>query len=184
MEKQSLSEFIKSEKYQPYNKKAMTAIETWFPDKFWDRIVIILMTILSYLAKLKATVLGYFMPIQGVAHALFFLFCADILFGWLQDRKKNGAKFKVSKIWDKTVPRMAVVTVMLVGAFMIDNETGQKWVETTDFVTFFFGWLLIHSIWKNGVELTGWKGLELFGKVLKRKFNYKTGLDIKDEDIN
>lgn len=144
----------------------------WFPQKVGEIIVTVFLSLV-----------GYFSPIKGVAHALLVLFIADIFFGYLRDRKLNKAKFRVSIIWEKTVPRMALVFVVILAAFMIDKETGQDWIHTPEVIGWFFGWLLIMSIAKNGYDLTRWGAFSLFGDFIKSRFKKETGIDInKDGD--
>ena len=154
-------------------KKMINTIYVWFPHRLWDKIVVAFIS-----------VLGYFSPIKGMTHLMIGLFVVDILFGWWKDKKLNGAKFQPSIVWEKTAPRMAIVVILLVGSYMLDEKTGQGFVSTTRIICWVFGALLLHSIAINGYYITGWKALALLGKFTQRKIEKDTGIKITEEDIN
>jgi len=127
--------------------------------------------------------IGYFSPIKDITHMVLIFFFIDIIYGWRADKKLNGASFSPRKVWDKTVPRMMLTLVILLGAFVLDRETGQNFVHTYKIVGWFISALLLISIAKNGYLITNWGALNVIGKILKKKVEKESGIEITEKDL-
>ena len=147
-------------------------IHSWYPDSIWGKILTALIGLI-----------GYFSPIKDITLMLLLFFFADIAFGYWKAKKVHNAPFAPRIIWDKTVPRMLVVVVLLIGSFALDETNGQTYVATHKLVGWFFGALLLYSIGENGYYITGWRALALFAKFAKKQIEDKTGVEINENDL-
>lgn len=154
-------------------RKMIALISSWFPSSAWGKMLTVFIGIL-----------GYFTPIKDVTFMLLLFFFMDIVFGYWKARKMTKAPFKPRIIWDKTVPRMVVVVVLLIGSFSLDEINQQTYIATHKLVGWFFGALLLYSIAENGYYITEWRALALFAKFAKKQIEGKTGMDIDEEDLS
>lgn len=132
--------------------------------------------------------IGYFTPIKNIEHVMLMFFGIDIIYGYLASKKiakKLGKKpmFSTKIIWEKTVPRATLSTVLLLGAYMIDKETHQEWIHFDSIIGWFICGLLLVSILENGYIVTEWRTIPLLDKMLKNKIEKQTGIKLdKIED--
>ena len=136
----------------------------------------------DFLVASLMSIAGYFSPLKDIAHMLIFFFLLDVLWGWLADKKKNNARFKPSIVWNKTVPRMALSILLLIACFMLDDRTDQHWVSIYKIVGWFIASLLIISITRNGVIVTGWKPLSGIEDIFVNKVEKQTGIKMKKNE--
>ena len=148
---------------------------------FWDYMKDKSLLISEKAFAAITTVLGYLSPIKHIAHMMLVFFIIDIYYGWRADRKKNGSKFKPSIVWEKSVPRMTLSIILLVGAFMLDTETNQTLISTYKLVGWFISALLLVSIARNGYIVTEWKVIKQLGILLQGKIKDKTGIDVNEK---
>jgi len=139
--------------------------------------------ICEILVFLLSSFVGYFSPLKDVVHMVLILFFVDVIYGWLAARKLRGESFKPSIVWKKTMPRVLLSLVLLILAYIIDKETGQKWVNTTSILGWGMSGLLFLSIAKNGYIVTNWKSIPLLEKWVEDKIEKETGVQIKEEDV-
>ena len=145
----------------------------------WNKII-------DWLAASVMSIIGYLSPIKDIAHMLVIFFLLDVLWGWLADRKLNNAPFKPSKVWNKTIPRMALAIVLLIACYMLDDRTDQHWISIYKVVGWFIASLLIISITRNGIIVTNWKPLGVIENIFKNRIEKQTGvkIDLSDDETN
>lgn len=136
----------------------------------------------EWLAAVFISAMGYLSPIKNIAHMMLFLFFLDIIYGWLAARKLRNEKFRPAIIWKKTVPRIMLSIVLLIGAFMLDKETGQDFISIYRILGWFISALLLFSITKNGYIVTNWDAIPLIGKFIENKIEQQTGVELPDEN--
>lgn len=140
----------------------------------------------SFWETVMATIIsciGYFSPIKNITHMVLLFFFIDIIYGWLRDRKINKAKFSPRIIWDKTVPRITLTIIILMGSFMLDQNTGQEWVSIYKTLGWFISALLLFSIAKNGYVVTGWNVFRLMRKAVNKKIKDEAGIELEKEEL-
>lgn len=143
-----------------------------FLSSFYDFVVAIFLTIF-----------GYLLPIKNMAHLVLFFFFLDIIYGWLADKKQNGSKFKPAIVWAKTVPRIVLTILLLIMAFLLDEVSGQEYIQTYKVVGWFICSLLFLSILKNGYVVTQWNAIPLIGKLIEKRIEKQTDTDISESKI-
>jgi hypothetical protein len=127
--------------------------------------------------------IGYFSPIHDMVHVVLFFFFVDVIYGWRAAKKVNNARFQPALVWKKTMPRVLLSLVLLMLAYILDNETGQTWVNTSAIIGWAISGLLFLSILKNGYIVTNWRPFDLLGKTARHKIKHETGITIKDSDV-
>ena len=149
----------------------------------------------DWLIAIFISLVGYLSPLKEIAHMMLFFFLVDVIYGWLADRKLNNGeidpetrqiirvKFQPNKVWNKTVPRIILSIILLICAFMLDTNTDQEYVSIYKIGGWVISSLLIVSIAKNGYIVTKWEAIPFLGKMLQKKFNDQTGMEINDENI-
>lgn len=140
-------------------------------------------SICDFLAAIFLTIIGYLLPLKNMAHLVLFFFFLDIIYGWLADRKLNGSKFKPAIVWAKTVPRIVLTILLLIMAYLLDEVSGQEYIQTYKVVGWFICSLLFLSILKNGYTVTQWNAIPLIGKLIEKRIEKQTDTDISESKI-
>lgn len=154
-------------------------------ETIWQWLLNTVQTICDKLVFLFVSIVGYLSPIEHIAHVVLLFFFIDVIYGWLADRKKTGAKFQPKIVWAKTMPRVLFSIILLVITFLWDEETHQRWIETHLVVGWIINALLLLSILKNGYVVTNWSVIPIIGDALAKKVEKETGSKImKDEDTD
>lgn len=137
------------------------------------------------------TLVGYFSPVKDTVHFMIGLFIIDVIYGWRVDRKlnkynkeKNYGRFDPMIVWDKTIPKMVLSLILLLGFFTLDSVTGQHFIEFYNIVGWFICGLLLASIAENGYIITGWKTLSFLDILIKKKIKDQTGIEIDNKENN
>lgn len=126
---------------------------------------------------------GYFSPLSHVVHVVLICFLADVVYGWLADKKLNKAPFKPSLVWKKTMPRVLLSLVLLILSYVIDKETGQTFVDSYRILGWAICGLLFMSIIKNAYIVTNWGAINSIDRWARKKVKDETGLTIKDSEL-
>lgn len=154
-------------------KKMFETVWQWIANTAhgaWEKLMVIIVSILGYLS-----------PIENIAHLVLLFFFFDVIYGWQADRKLNNAKFHPKIVWEKTMPRVLFSVVALILSFMLDEETGQRWIETHLIIGWAICALLFLSILKNAYIVTNWNALPFIGDIVKNKVEKKTGVKIEED---
>jgi len=137
-------------------------------------------TLCDFVAAVFLTIIGYLVPLKNMAHLVLFFFFMDVVYGYLADRKLNGARFKTAIVWAKTVPRIILTIILLIMAFLLDEVSGQQYVQTYKVVGWFICSLLFLSILKNGYIVTQWSAIPLIGKLIAKRIQKETDTDLQE----
>lgn len=134
----------------------------------------------TLMSGFSATILGYFLPVKNIVHLLILFFILDVVFGYWAARKLRNERFKVDIIWTKTMPRMLISIVVILGAFMWDTTFGQDLVCTYKLIGWFISGVLLASIAENGYNITKWSVFPKIGGIFRSRVQDTTGMDISD----
>jgi phage-related holin len=140
-------------------------------------------TLYDFIVAIFLTIIGYLLPLKNMAHLVLFFFFLDVIYGYLADRKQNGARFKTAIVWAKTVPRIILSIVLLIMAFMLDEVCSQEYIQTYKVVGWFICSLLFLSILKNGYIVTQWAAIPLIGKLIEKRIEKQTDTEIEETAI-
>lgn len=146
----------------------------WFSRTFKD--------LYTLTVSLLFTVLGYFLPIKNIIHALAILFVMDVLFGYLKSKILYKKDFSKTLIFQTMVPRLVVTIILVMLTFMWDTEFEQTYISTPNLIGWFIGGVLIVSIAKNMYYITKWGPILEIIETVKGNVKNKTHMDIKDKD--
>ena len=147
----------------------------------WDKLVFLFFSVLGYLS-----------PVESITHLVLLFFFIDVIYGWRADKKlHNGkphpetgeimvVKFSPSIVWEKTMPRVLFSVVALILSFMLDEVTGQRWVETHMLIGWAISALLFMSILKNAYIVTNWEAIPFIGSIVKNRVEKETGTKIEE----
>ncbi len=135
----------------------------------------------SFLAGLFTAMIGYILPIKNVVHLVLFFFLLDIIFGYWAARKLRKEHFSTKIIWQYTMPRVLISIVLVMASFMWDTVFKQEFISTYKVIGWFISGVLLFSIAKNGYKITKWEMFPLIGKLLEKKIEEQTGIDIETE---
>lgn len=127
---------------------------------------------------------GYFSPIRETMHVLFFFFLLDVIFGYLVARKVRGEKWQPKIIWEKTIIKMLVASLMVITAHMLDKIAPSSYLTIREFVGWFISGVVLSSVWENFHTLTKWKIVVKLSETLNEKLKFKNVEDVKDEEGN
>lgn len=127
---------------------------------------------------------GYFSPIRETMHILFFFFLLDVIFGYLVARKVRGEKWQPKIIWEKTIIKMLVASLMVITAHLLDQIAPSSYLTIREFVGWFISGVVLSSVWENFHTLTKWKIVVKLNETLKEKLKFKNEEDVKDEEGN
>lgn len=125
---------------------------------------------------------GYFSPIRETMHILFFFFLLDVIFGYLVARKVRGEKWQPKIIWEKTIIKMLVASLMVITAHMLDKIAPSSYLTIREFVGWFISGVVLSSVWENFHTLTKWKIVVKLSETLSEKLKFKNVEDVKDEE--
>lgn len=123
------------------------------------------------------TLFGYFAPIKETIHILFFFFLLDVIFGYLVARKMRGEKWQPKIIWEKTMIKMLVASLIVITAHLLDQIAPNSYLTIREFVGWFISGIVLSSVWENFHTLTKWKIIVKLNETLKEKLKFKN----KDE---
>lgn len=140
-------------------------------------------TVCDFIVAIFLTIIGYLSPLKNMAHLVMFFFFLDVIYGYLADKKVNGARFKTAVVWAKTVPRIILTILLLIMAFLLDEVSGQEYVQTYKIVGWFICSLLFLSILKNGYIVTQWSAIPLIGKLIEKRIEKQTETEIENTAI-
>lgn len=121
---------------------------------------------------------GYFIPVSNIVSLLLGLFILDVAFGFWAANKANKDSFSVKVIWEKTIPRMLISIVLILGSFLWDKVYQQDLVATYKVIGWFISGLLLHSIAENGFIITQWSVFKKVSFIFSDKVKKETGIDI------
>lgn len=138
-------------------KETFTNIEGW-----------LLGAILSFLAHLA--------PLYETFITLFVFFCFDVFFGFLVAKKKRNERFSSKIVWSKTVPKMAIITLIIVLVFQLDSLAPTDFMKLTSLISWGLSGLILHSILQNILKLTDYKEVKEINDILTKK--------MKENEIN
>lgn len=119
------------------------------------------------------TLFGYFAPVRETIHILFFFFLLDVIFGYLVARKMRGEKWQPKIIWEKTMIKMLVASLMVITAHLLDKIAPSSYLTIREFVGWFISGVVLSSVWENFHTLTKWKIIVKLNETLKEKLKFK-----------
>lgn len=136
----------------------------------------------KYLFAAFTSVTSYFFPIKDIVHLMLLFFILDVLVGYWAARKhsKGKAKFNPKFVWQKTVPRMVLSTILVMMLFLWDDVSQQSYVATYNMVGWFINGLLIVSIMENAYYITDWKVFNLVRGLIRDKLEKETNQTIDE----
>ena len=125
------------------------------------------------------SIFGFFEPVKDIVHLLIAFFIIDMLAGFWANKVVKQEKFKMSKIWATTFPRMLISLVLIMMTFWWDNVFGQTSVKTYWFIGYFISGVLLANILQNSYRATRWGILLNLAEFIKGIFKDK-GVDINE----
>jgi len=125
---------------------------------------------------------GYLFPIKDIIHLIIFFFILDVIFGYWAARRLRGEKFSAKIIWNTTIPRMLVVLVIIISAFLWDSVFNQSFIATYKVIGYFISGVILASIVQNAYNITEWPALTEIGSIIKIKIKEKTGIKINNRE--
>ena len=125
---------------------------------------------------------GYLSPIRETMHILFFFFLLDVIFGYLVARKTRGEKWQPKIIWEKTIIKMLVASLMVITAHLLDQIAPSSILTIREFVGWFISGIVLSSVWENFHTLTKWKIVVRLNETLKKKLKFENVENVKDEE--
>ena len=128
----------------------------------------------------------YFLPVFDVLRMLVFFFVIDCLVGYWKARKIDGIPFRGRIVWDKTITRLALSTVIILCAFSWDNVYSQDVIKVHMIIGGFISGVVLLSIVQNGYEISRWSVLNRLAKHLDKKLesDLNNGLGEVDKPDN
>ena len=128
----------------------------------------------------------YFLPVFDVLRMLVFFFVIDCLVGDWKARKIDGIPFRGRIVWDKTITRLALSTVIILCAFSWDNVYSQDVIKVHMIIGGFISGVVLLSIVQNGYEISRWSVLNRLAKHLDKKLesDLNNGLGEVDKPDN
>ena len=127
------------------------------------------------------SICGFFEPVKDIVHLLIAFFIIDMLAGFWANKVVKQEKFKMSKIWATTFPRMLISLVLIMMTFWWDNVFGQTAIKTYWFIGYFISGVLLANILQNSYRATRWGILLNLAEFIKNIFKDK-GVDINETD--
>lgn len=124
------------------------------------------------------SIAGYFIPIRDILHLMFLFFMIDIAVGFWANRRKSNVKFNPMIVWQKTVPRMILSSLLIILLFMWDDVSHQEYINSANLAGWFFNGLLLISITENAYYITEWKVFGSLTWVIRDKIQSKTNVNI------
>lgn len=115
-------------------------------------------------------------------HILFFFFLLDVIFGYLVARKTRGEKWQPKIIWEKTIIKMLVASLMVITAHLLDQIAPSSILTIREFVGWFISGIVLSSVWENFYTLTKWKIVVRLHETLKEKLKFENKEDVEDEE--
>ena len=138
----------------------------------------------KFLIATLVSIAGYFIPIRDILHLMFFFFLVDIVVGYWAGRKKLKVKFDPMIVWQKTVPRMLLATLLIVLLYLWDNVSHQDYVDSAGLAGWFFNGLLLISITENAYYITEWKVFDSLKWFIRDKIQGRTNIEIDPQNEN
>ena len=123
----------------------------------------------NFFAGWLGSLVVYFLPVFDVLRMLVFFFVIDCLVGYWKARKIDGIPFRGRIIWDKTITRLALSTVIILCAFSWDNVYSQDMIKVHMIIGGFISGVVLLSIVQNGYEISRWSVLNRLAKHLDKK---------------
>ena len=123
----------------------------------------------SFFAGWLGSLVVYFLPVFDILRMLVFFFIIDCLVGYWKARKIDGIPFRGRIVWDKTITRLALSTVIILCAFSWDNVYSQDMIKVHMIIGGFISGVVLLSIVQNGYEISRWSVLNRLAKHLDKK---------------
>jgi len=130
-----------------------------------------------FLTGVLGSLFAYFLPIKDVVNYMVLFFIIDVLVGYWTARKIRGERFKASKIWEATIPRMLLSIILIMGAYIWENVYYGVAGNTYKIIGGFISGILLVSIAQNGYKLTKWNVFISIVDIIENRFKNekKTG---------
>ena len=140
----------------------------------------------NFFAGWLGSLVVYFLPVFDILRMLVFFFVIDSLVGYWKARKIDGIPFRGRIVWDKTITRLALSTVIILCAFSWDNVYSQDVVKVHMIIGGFISGVVLLSIVQNGYEISRWSVLNRLAKHLDKKLenDLNNGLGEADKTDN
>lgn len=140
----------------------------------------------NFFAGWLGSLVVYFLPVFDILRMLVFFFVLDCLVGYWKSRKIDGKPFQGRIVWDKTITRLALSTVIILCAFSWDNVYSQDVIKVHMIIGGFISGVVLLSIVQNGYEISRWSVLNRLAKHLDKKLesDLNNGLGEVDKPDN
>ena len=140
----------------------------------------------NFFAGWLGSLVVYFLPVFDTLRMLVFFFVIDCLVGYWKARKIDGIPFRGRIVWDKTITRLALSTVIILCAFSWDNVYSQDVIKVHMIIGGFISGVVLLSIVQNGYEISRWSVLNRLAKQLDKKLesDLNNGLGEVDKTDN
>ena len=123
----------------------------------------------NFFAGWLGSLVVYFLPVFDILRMLVFFLIIDCLVGYWKARKIDGIPFRGRIVWDKTITRLALSTVIILCAFSWDNVYSQDMIKVHMIIGGFISGVVLLSIVQNGYEISRWSVLNRLAKHLDKK---------------
>lgn len=127
----------------------------------------------SWLAAILVAWFTYFMPIKDMLGLIILFFTVEMFMGYLAARKLRGEPFRLSIVFTKTIPRLALVIFMMLGTYLWDVIFSQELVHTYSILGWTICGILLVSIFKKGHTITGWRPFKTISNTIKSNIGNK-----------
>ena len=140
----------------------------------------------NFFAGWLGSLVVYFLPVFDILRMLVFFFVIDCIVGYWKARKIDGIPFRGRIVWDKTITRLALSTVIILCAFSWDNVYSQDVIKVHMIIGGFISGVVLLSIVQNGYEISRWSVLNRLAKHLDKKLesDLNNGLGEVDKTDN
>lgn len=146
-------------------------------------------TVYNFISVIVSPILAYFSPIKGIVHVVIIFFLIDVWYGYRASVKvgkkvEKKIAFEPVLVWKKTMPRLGLSLILLVLAFMLDTETGQTLINTSNIIGYVICFLVFWSILQNGYIVTNWEVIPLIGEAIQKKAEKRLDIKLERKIVN
>lgn len=138
----------------------------------------------NFFAGWLGSIVIYFLPVFDVLRMLVFFFIIDTLIGYWKAHKLRGESFKGRIVWEKTITRLALSTLIILCAFSWDQVYSQDVIKIHMVIGGFISGVVLLSIVQNGYEISRWSVLKRIAKTIDKRLDDKLNEGLGDGPQN
>lgn len=148
----------------------LSMIINWISEHYWN-----------LLTGWFLFVIGYFSDIKGSVHLMLFVFLMDLIFGIWSSIKIDKKRFSVNKFFIAIM--RALVSIVFISVLYAMGKEMHIGSDLYNYAAWLITGFILYSAAENAYRLTGGKYFLLLKKLLAKKIEENTGIDVNDEDL-